>query len=79
MTLAAGSRLGPYEILSAIGAGRIGERRLRLLGALRLEAHRLAARPKGLDHEPDPSLRFGSRGARLLPRFRAWVCCNDSG
>ena len=25
MTLAAGSRLGPYEILSAIGAGGMGE------------------------------------------------------
>ena len=29
MTLAAGSRLGPYEIISAIGAGGMGEVLLR--------------------------------------------------
>jgi len=29
--------------------------------------HRRAARPKGLDRSPDPSLRCGSRGARRPP------------
>jgi hypothetical protein len=35
MTLSAGTRLGPYEILTPIGAGGMGEayRRLRLLAA----------------------------------------------
>jgi hypothetical protein len=34
-----------------------------LLGYLRLEAHRLAARPKGLDRSPDPlaALRLPQR------------------
>jgi len=46
MTLPAGSRLGPYEILAPIGAGGMGEvyRRLRLLRDLSL-GHPAAARP----------------------------------
>jgi hypothetical protein len=48
MTLPAGSHLGPYEILSAIGAGGMGEvyRVARApFGVCVLRAHRLTARP----------------------------------
>jgi hypothetical protein len=46
-------------------------RRLRCARRLRLTAHRRLARPKGLDQTPDSSLRCGSRGASLHPRFRS--------
>jgi hypothetical protein len=46
MTLVAGTKLGPYEILAPIGAGGMGEvyTRLRLLRDLPFR-HRAAARP----------------------------------
>ncbi|HEY3204634.1 MAG TPA: hypothetical protein VGL03_13365 [Thermoanaerobaculia bacterium] len=71
MTVAAGTRLGPYEILTPLGAGGMGEvyRRLRLLRDLPL-GHRAAARP---DADSTASLvsapRSGSRGASRFARL----------
>ena len=83
MTIEAGARLGPYEILSPVGAGGMGEvyRRLRLRGDLPC-GHRAAARPDADSTAALVSaLRSGSRGANLLPpsgreTFRA---ANDTG
>jgi len=71
MTLAAGSKLGPYEIVSAIGAGGMGEvyRRFTCSGIWR--RHRRSARGHALDRAPDSLAALRSRGAsrfaRLLP------------
>jgi hypothetical protein len=72
MSLNAGTRLGPYEIVSPLGAGGMGEvyRRLRLLGDLRHSAHRRAARPDaGSTARLIPSRRSGSRGASRFARL----------
>jgi hypothetical protein len=63
MTLSAGTRLGPYEILTPIGAGGMGEayRRLRLLADLPSAPAR-GSRGCALDREPGP------RAALRLPR-----------
>lgn len=82
MTLAAGTRLGPYEILSPLGAGGMGEvyRRFAVSGIwLR---HRRAARGHALDRtgprrslrdrRPDvfkPELGTRSRGASRFARL----------
>ena len=71
MTLSAGNRLGPYEILAPLGAGGMGEvyRRLHLLRDLPF-GHRAAARPDADSTAAlVSSLRPGSRGADLLPPF----------
>jgi hypothetical protein len=57
------------DLFAAFNAARV-KSSLPLSRDLRLTAHRLAARPKGLDHGPDLSLRSRSRGARLLPSGR---------
>ena len=65
MTLATGTKLGPYEVLAPIGAGGMGEvyRRLHLLGDLP-SGHRVAARPDADSTATLVSeLRSGSRGA----------------
>ena len=72
MSLAPGARLGPYEILSPIGAGGMGEvyRRRRLLRDLPF-GHRAAARSDAystaaLVLSPRSGSRGASRFARLL-------------
>ncbi len=71
MTLTAGDRLGPYEILSPLGAGGMGEVHVAFTcaGICALRPHRRAAR---VDARSTalliPALRSGSRGANLLPR-----------
>jgi hypothetical protein len=71
MTLPAGARLGPYEILSPLGAGGMGEvyPRLRLLRDLP-RGHRAAAR-RDADSTAAlvSSLRSGSRGASRFARL----------
>ncbi len=72
MTLPAGTKLGPYEILVPLGAGGMGEvcRRSRLLGDLRPSgAPACGSRGCALDRKPGPSRRARSRGANLLPPF----------
>jgi hypothetical protein len=69
VTLGRGTKLGPYEIVAPIGAGGMGVRRLRLLGNLPF-GHRPAARPDADSTAAlVSSLRYGSRGANLLPPF----------
>ena len=62
MTLAAGTRLGPYEILAAIGAGGMGEvykaRDTRLDRTVAIKVL-----PAGVAGDPDLRQRF-ERGAR---------------
>ena len=72
MTLFSGSRLGPYEIFSSLGAGGMGEayRRLRLLQDLPF-GHQAAARPDAgstaaLVSDQRSGSRDASRFARLL-------------
>ncbi len=64
MTLNAGMKLGPYEILSALGAGGMGEvyraRDTRLKRDVALKVL-----PEGLSHDPDRLARF-QREAELL-------------
>ena len=63
MTLTAGSRLGPYEILSPLGAGGMGE--VYRAKDPRLERD-VAIKVLALDllpgHRPSPSIRTGGRG-----------------
>ncbi|MGE5275564.1 MAG: hypothetical protein ACM3SU_01100 [Acidobacteriota bacterium] len=68
MTLATGTRLGPYEIASPLGAGGMGEvfRRLRLLAAW-LSPPARGSRGCALDREPGP------RAALRLPRAGGWL------
>ena len=71
MTLAAGLRLGPYQILTPIGSGGMGEvyRRLHLLGicAIRRTGDRLAM--LGSTARLIPSPRSSSRGASRFARL----------
>jgi len=64
MPLSAGTRLGPYEVLSAIGAGGMGEvyrgRDLRLKREVAIKVL-----PEALAQDPDALARF-SREAELL-------------
>jgi hypothetical protein len=71
MSLTAGSKLGPYEVLSPLGAGGMGEvyRRLRLFRDLPF-GHRAAARPDaGSAAALVSSVRSGSRGASRFARL----------
>jgi hypothetical protein len=71
MSLTAGTKLGPYEILSPLGAGGMGEvyRRLRLREDPPF-GRRAATRP---DADSTAALifspRFGSRGASRFARL----------
>ncbi len=69
MTLSAGDKLGPYEILAPLGAGGMGEvdRRSAWSEVCARWAHRRAARGPALDRAPDLLGALRSRGADLLP------------
>jgi hypothetical protein len=68
MTLAAGTRLGSYEILAPLGAGGMGEvyRRFTCSG-IRLR-HRRAARGHALDRARSAGGRFATGAANFLNR-----------
>ena len=57
--LTAGTRIGPYQILAAIGAGGMGEK---------LPHRRSEARPAGRAEVPAPLAVVGSRAARAFLR-----------
>jgi len=60
MSLSAGSRLGHYEIVAAIGAGGMGE----VYEARDTKLDRevaIKALPQGLAHDPERLKRFGTR------------------
>jgi hypothetical protein len=65
MTLAAGTRLGPYEILSPIGAGGMGEVYRRSACSEVWLRHRRAARESPLDRAPDHLVALRSRQVEL--------------
>src|SRR5260370_36526478 len=64
MALAAGARLGPYEILSALGAGGMGEVYRARDTRLKREVA-LNVLPEGFSQDPDRLARF-QREAELL-------------
>src|SRR6266699_2251000 len=64
MSLSAGTRLGPYEILSALGAGGMGEVYRARDTRLKREVA-LKVLPEGLSQDPDRLARF-QREAELL-------------
>ena len=74
MSLAAGNRLGPYEIEAAIGAGGMGEvykardTRLDRTVAIKVIPHEFSA-------DPDPSAGSGSSRAKSRDERRAhgWI------
>ena len=74
MSLVAGTRLGPYEIQSAIGAGGMGEvykardTRLDRTVAIKVIPHEFSA-------DPDPSAGSGSSRAKSRDERRAhgWI------
>jgi serine/threonine protein kinase len=71
MTLAQGARLGPYEILSALGAGGMGEvykARDDRLGLDRIVAIKVL--PSHVASDPDPRQRF-EREARAVGALAA--------
>ncbi len=64
MSLAAGSRLGPYEVISLLGAGGMGE--LYLAHDPRLGRHvAIKIRPAACSADPDRVWRF-EREARAI-------------
>ncbi|HTO87026.1 MAG TPA: hypothetical protein VMR54_05795 [Thermoanaerobaculia bacterium] len=68
MTLTAGTRLGPSEILAPIRAGGMGNRRSRWRRDLALATDARLGEPASTGRLI-PSLRARSRGARLFPRL----------
>src|SRR5437773_5644006 len=82
MSLSAGTRLGPYEILSALGAGGMGE----VYRARDTKLNRdiaLKVLPESLTHDPDRLARF-AREAHVLaslnhPNIAAIHGFEDSG
>jgi len=69
MSLAEGTKLGPYEILAPIGAGGMGEVYRRFTCSEIWLRRRRAARGAALDRAPDFLTALRSRGASRL----AWL------
>ena len=61
MTLGPGTRLGPYEVIAAIGAGGMGEvYRARDTNLGRQVAIKIL--PEAFAQDPDPSIPYGGVG-----------------
>ena len=69
MPLEAGTRLSPYEILSPLGAGGMGEVYPRFTCSGIWLRHRRAARAPALDRTPDSLAALRSRGASCFARL----------
>jgi eukaryotic-like serine/threonine-protein kinase len=84
MTLAAGARLGPYEILSAIGAGGMGEvykardtRLDRTVTIKVLPSHLSSSAEARQRFEREAKIVQGRERAGLAPRWQGAVLCHS--